>query len=392
MCSISGFLSSSPISSSLASLLTDGLLFYGRSRGKQSGGTCLIDPSGGAHLHKRALDPKILITDPAYTDMFGLDAFNDGVQAALCHTRTPTCGGLGDAQAQPFLIQGPSGPTITTHNGYYSDFDSIKAAHSITKPSGVDSELAASYVAAHGAETLPSFISTTDGPSSIACWHQGALYFIRSGNPLSYTFITLSDSTNLLIWASTDDILRKALSYVWLWDPMPTLRDTKAGILYKATSTTMKALTKTPTLHQTSAHYFSPSPAPANVQSSQHLCPYTNTTISMFSHQCKCQIMRSQDGTMTPVPNPRFPVPEPPAPKPDPTFEALTDLFASADFDDPSQDFWFSDAVSQLPETDRADFLARLTKAQTDDTSMTTDDWTILGRYWPLILEAASHA
>jgi hypothetical protein len=100
--------------------------------------------------------------------------------------------------------------------------------------------------------------------------------------------------------------------------------------------------------------------------------------------------MRSDDGTMTAIPDPRNPPPPPPSD--DPAFEALSKIFTNADFDDPSQDFWFADAISQLPETDRTDFLVRLAKAQSDDSSMTTDDWTTLGRYWPLILEAAAHA
>lgn len=399
MCSISGFLASAPLSPATLAKLCDSLIFHGSQRGRQSTGICVYPTMDTPQLLKKAVAPSAFI---------GLDEYQRLVAtpltAALIHTRQPTCGGLGDEQAQPFLITTDDAQVATTHNGYYRDFDSIKNAHSITKPSGVDSELAATYIAAHGPSTLPLFIESTDGPSSIAAVHNSELYFIRSGNPLSYAFVSLTNQTKVLVWASTETILRAALAYTWLFDSLPMFHTTAEGHLYKASPTTLTKLT-TSTVSYSRRVSYTPSSRGINNQTcptnNLHICPYHGyVEASFFTTTCRCiRTLAGDKWAYTPNPNlPAPPPPAPPTPTPAPSPAPDSDAMDAADPDDDDSDpdlrdtpfndptlerrtgFWLSDAILDLP-TDRALAMTLyIGAACTSPTSMSDEDWAELGK------------
>lgn len=241
MCSISGFLSAAPLSHSATLRLMRALLYYGRSRGAQSTGLALLT-STGIHLLKEATDPDDFVFSEAFEDLFAKLPANTQITGALGHTRQPTCGGLGNDQAQPFV----SGQTATVHNGYYHDFKAIKTAHEIDKPSGVDSELVCSYVAKHGIATLPTFIASTDGPSAIACFHEGAMYMMRVSNPTVLATFPLGNSNRLSVFASTANQLTDALRYCWLFHSTPSTITPTEGILYQLTPSGLVAISTAP--------------------------------------------------------------------------------------------------------------------------------------------------
>jgi hypothetical protein len=180
----------------------EGLLFYGEERGSQSAGVYV-----NGIVVKRAIRPMSLTETSEF-----FNAFEHNPSIALGHTRQPTCGGRDDAQAQPFK----RGDTVSVHNGFFFDMKSLRKTWSIKKPSGVDSELVASFVESYGPNMLPKFLQDTDGPSAIAAVHSGRLYLMRSGNPIVYTRIPLEGGGKITIFASTETILRNAISYVWL--------------------------------------------------------------------------------------------------------------------------------------------------------------------------------
>lgn len=377
MCSISGFLASKPLEPATVGRLCDALIYQGRYRGPQSAGICAYPTLTQPTLFKRAVDPHDFIQLPEY-----LELVNQPLEAALIHTRQPTCGGRGDEQAQPFLIQTDDSQCCTTHNGYYFDFDSIKAAHSITKPSGVDSELAASYIAAHGADTLPLFIEATDGPSSIAAIHNSKLYFIRHGNPLTYAFITLSDSTNVLVWASTAEILRAALSYTWLFTTLPTTASTDQGFLYTATPTKLTKVSTEPVKPKArqSRTYTPPTDTP-------HPCIYQGGALSTyFTTACRC-IREGTHPNFTYRENPNWPASTTPKP-PTPTPTVVTDSDAEDELDTPFYDpaldpylgFWLSDAILDLPSIEGLKMARLLTRAIHAPLTMVASDWEALGK------------
>lgn len=202
MCSIGGFISSRPLSRYTARNLLSALIWYGQDRGNQSAG-CYYN----GQLAKRAMLPSSFLE---HSDFFNL--FTHDGSMGLTHTRFPTSGAYGDAQAQPFQL----GRTITVHNGMFWDIPSLKREWSIAKPSGVDSELITSIIHTLGPSKLPDFIESTDGPSAIAAIHNDKLYLLRSGNPTWFHIINLDDGAKVLVFASTEEQLERALRHTWL--------------------------------------------------------------------------------------------------------------------------------------------------------------------------------
>lgn len=207
MCSISGFISKNPISEKDAQRLISALLFYGRDRGEQSGGVF-----SNGKLFKEAENPSKIIGKKGF-----IEVFKGGTNLAISHTRQPTCGGRGDAQAQPFQ----QGDVITIHNGSYWNIDELKKKWQIDKGSGVDSELITSFVQSHGVAKLPDFLESTNGVSAIVAKTPEGLFFATHGNPLHYCQLDLNEKNRILIWASTDLILEDALKYMMLMDKYP---------------------------------------------------------------------------------------------------------------------------------------------------------------------------
>ena len=219
MCSIGGFVSTDPLDRSTARMLATALLWYGAERGDQSSGIYI-----NGKTVKRAIAPDLFIESPEFHNAF--EAKTSDV--CLTHTRMPTCGDLGDEQAQPFQIN----DTVSVHNGMYFDPGTLKARWHIKKPSGVDSELVARFIEAYGIKRLPDFIDEAGGVSAIAALWQGNVYAMRYGNPLSYTTLELT-AGRILVFASTRDILVKALSHVWLLPPYQKIRDLGEGCLFE---------------------------------------------------------------------------------------------------------------------------------------------------------------
>lgn len=234
MCSIGGFLTSKPLDSWTASALARALLFYGQSRGQQSAGVLY-----GTRLLKKAVSPARLPDSPEWSSIFEEEA-----NICLTHTRHPTSGGRGDPQAQPFLHD----TVATVHNGWFINLAELKKSFAIDKPSGVDSELACRYVQAFGPESLPDFIKAAIGSSAIACKHSDALYLIRSGNPLCYCFLTLTDNTKIFFFASEPTQLARAIRYVFLIDDL-TIKELKEGLLFRASPTALEQISDTPVSH-----------------------------------------------------------------------------------------------------------------------------------------------
>lgn len=228
MCSISGWCSSYDLPAQVAEDLATALLFYGRSRGEQSAGAFV-----NGRTHKRAVDPCALPSDPAFSQLF-----NGANRMALLHTRQPTSGGTGNAQAQPFRMD----DTVTVHNGYYFDVKDLKKTHGINKPSGVDSNLVTSFIHRYGPMKLPRFIRTTDGPSAIGAIHDGRMFLFRSGNPLVYMTIRFADNDKITLFASTKEMLLNAVRYVYLLT-YPITYDLKEGFLFGLSPDGIKQLT-----------------------------------------------------------------------------------------------------------------------------------------------------
>jgi hypothetical protein len=205
MCSIAGFICRKPLNSEQAHALSMALLWYGRDRGSQSAGV-FLETATKELLLKQAADP----ADFIFTEEFdGL--FKEDVLSALLHTRQPTCGGRGDAQAQPFRRR----DTVSVHNGYYFDIKGIRDKWGLTKKSGVDSELIADFVETYGINMLPKFLNSTDGPSAIAVRHKGKLYLAREQNPIHWARLELYDN-DILVFASTETQVRSAMDFTFL--------------------------------------------------------------------------------------------------------------------------------------------------------------------------------
>lgn len=222
MCSISGWLSQKPLSTYISTNLARALIYYGQERGRQSAGIYF-----NGQLHKAAMDPEDFIDTLTFDEVFTTEAPVGEGNICLMHTRQPTCGGLGDEQAQPFV----KGDAVTVHNGWYFDTHGIKTQFNIKKPSGVDSELACTYIAQYGPMKLPEFIKNSSGASAIACKWKDELYLMRSGNPIVYCTVPMRGN-KLLVFASTEEQLLCALRYCFLLYN-PSVKKLAEGILFK---------------------------------------------------------------------------------------------------------------------------------------------------------------
>jgi hypothetical protein len=203
MCSIGGFISNPPLDPATARLLCRALIHYGQTRGQQSAG---IYANGT--VYKRAQSPATFIAARRKLN----ELFTAPVAVALTHTRAPTSGGLGHAQAQPFRKNN----TVTVHNGWISNCDDLLTRWQLRKDAGVDSELITAFVAQFGPEMLPDFLDSTKGTVATAVLHNGKLYVARDGNPLEYLRLTLHDDTKITVFGSTEEQVRLASAMCWL--------------------------------------------------------------------------------------------------------------------------------------------------------------------------------
>lgn len=214
MCSIGGWVSRQPLPYDLAHKLAAGLLYYGKSRGSQSGG---IFANG--IVCKAATDPLDITGMPQFRE-----ALSPGASYCLTHTRQPTSGGRGNDQAQPFVRDN----TVTVHNGMFANCEELKTKFNLRKESGVDSELVTDYVETYGVKKLPEFMRAVHGNAALAIWKRhpesdhGRIYLCRDGNPLEHLTLKLHGGNSVTVFASTEEMLEKAMRYTWLYPP--TLR------------------------------------------------------------------------------------------------------------------------------------------------------------------------
>ena len=215
MCSIGGWVSATPLEGWEANTLTRALVYYGQERGQQSAGVLLQGASTKSRqLVKKAISPQDFVNGDTWASL----DFNNR-EACLIHTRQPTSGGRGDAQAQPFVVA----EVATIHNGWYTNTKEIKDTHSIDKPSGVDSELVATFVAAHGIGQLPSFFKTAEGSGAIGLLVGSELHLARSGNPIEWIIINIQDNS-VFVFASTEDQVLNSIRHTWLIKPRTRTR------------------------------------------------------------------------------------------------------------------------------------------------------------------------
>lgn len=205
MCSISGFTASKPLSHETALRLCRALLFFGQDRGKQSAGAFV-----NGTLLKRAITPDEFGVLPQFAALF-----QGGASYALLHTRAPTCGERGDAQAQPFLS---ANGIVTIHNGIVGSPDKVAEEHGLSWPSGVDSELFTAFAEKYGIFKLPRFLRSVFGSSAVAVYHEKKVYLLRDGNPIETYRVDLTNGTRVMLFASTQGIIDRAAHYVWLMD------------------------------------------------------------------------------------------------------------------------------------------------------------------------------
>lgn len=211
MCSISGFAASKPLPPEMALRLSRALLFYGAERGKQSAG---IYTEG--QLLKRAITPDAFGVLPEFAELF-----KGGAEYALIHTRAPTCGERGDEQAQPFVTENG---VVTIHNGVLTEPAKVATDFGIEWPSGVDSELFATFIAKYGVFKLPKLFRSAQGSMAVAAFIDGRIYLMRDSNPIETFRLDLTDGTKIMLFASTRAIIEKAIQYCWLigWTPVPS--------------------------------------------------------------------------------------------------------------------------------------------------------------------------
>lgn len=205
MCSIGGFVSNRPLPAWQARELCRGLLWYGQDRGSQSSGVYI-----NGRVAKRAMSPTSFIDSEAFAN-----ATRHPADMALTHTRQPTCGGLGDKQAQPFRVA----DTISVHNGMLFDLPALRRQWDLVKTSGVDSELIARFVDRYNIKRLPEFVDSTLGMSAIACINGGHLYLLRDDNPIVACTMRLQDGNSLTVFGSETRQVMAALGHVWLVPP-----------------------------------------------------------------------------------------------------------------------------------------------------------------------------
>lgn len=214
MCSIGGWYSKTPLSAIDAERLATALLYYGSDRGKQSGGIWSNDM-----IVKAACEPLKLTALPDFAK-----AFENGSSLCLTHTRQPTSGGRGDNQAQPFSRPN----TVTTHNGMFHNVKGVREKYQLSKPTGVDSELATDFIETYGVRGLPEFLDHAFGSAALAIYRKHPLsgkprvYLIRHNNPLETLTLNLPGGNKITAWGSTEQILLSAMRYVWLVPPMRT--------------------------------------------------------------------------------------------------------------------------------------------------------------------------
>jgi asparagine synthetase B (glutamine-hydrolysing) len=230
MCSIAGFISKKPLSGWQAERLTDALLYHGSVRGEQSAGIWV-----NGQVLKHAITPDTLVTLPEYEALF-----KTPVSKALIHTRQPTSGGVGDAQAQPFLV----GDTVSIHNGWFVNTLELKKKWNIRKKSGVDSELVTSFVDSYGIRALPQFLKSVVGSSAFAIIYKDDLYLMRDGNPTAFTIIDTTDGNTIFVFASTPSILQQSIRYCWLLPTYHPIKETKEGILFHVSPDNLKKLSQ----------------------------------------------------------------------------------------------------------------------------------------------------
>jgi hypothetical protein len=211
MCGIAGFIASRPLSPAMTQSLCKALLFYSQERGEQSAGIWINN-----QLLKRAISADELWSSPGFLELFK----ETGSNLALLHTRNPTTGERGDAQAQPFYVSRPNGKSgvIGIHNGVCSNYQVLAKEHGVELPSGVDSELFPQVVALKGIAVLPYLVRSAYGNHAVAMLYGGRLYLCRDGNPLEVLTIRFQDDSKVSIFASTEDILLRAARFVWLLD------------------------------------------------------------------------------------------------------------------------------------------------------------------------------
>jgi hypothetical protein len=227
VCSIAGFISDAPLERSIARSLCHALLYYGAERGNQSAGIYV-----NGRLAKRAMAPDAFTESSEFFNLFESDP-----SYALLHTRMPTCGGVGDAQAQPFEVNG----TVSVHNGMYFNVAGIRHEWTLKKKSGVDSELVTRFVSSYGINRLPRFLESADGPSAVAVRYRDKLYLMRAGNPIVYATLAV-EGTNLLVFASTSQQLMRALAYCWLLPSGIKARECASHVLLEASASGLRKL------------------------------------------------------------------------------------------------------------------------------------------------------
>ena len=230
MCSIGGFISRNPLSKETATRLSAALLYYGSDRGTQSSGIFV-----NGKVLKKATSPDEFIDTPEF-DSF----FPNRVSQVLTHTRMPTSGGLGDAQAQPFKL----GDVACVHNGWFNNCQELKEKWNLTKKSGVDSELAPQFIRSYGINKLPDFVKSYYGSAAFGVFYQGDLYLMRDGNPTAYTVVDLSDDNYIFIFASTGRMLANSIRHVWLLPTEHPIKETKDGILFRVKNGDLKKLSE----------------------------------------------------------------------------------------------------------------------------------------------------
>lgn len=221
MCGIAGWISNKPLDKETSKLLSEALLFYASERGAQSAG--IWTPDNG--LLKKAVHPKQFVKSHNFMTYWKHES-----KICLLHTRQPTCGARGDAQAQPF----DHGDTVTVHNGWYHNAKPLRDQWKLNKTSGVDSELACEFIEAYGIKKLPEFIESGYGSSALGIYNNGKLFVYRDGNPLSIVHLSFDGGLKLAIFASTSELLESALKYLWLM-PLVQYRSIKEHKLYELT-------------------------------------------------------------------------------------------------------------------------------------------------------------
>ena len=221
MCSISGYITDKPLPREAARRLGRALVFYGAERGEQSAGLFTHSESMD-RIFKRAMKPADFVEHPAFASMF-----DGGTTLFLGHTRLPTCGGRGRAQAQPF--RAPN--TVTVHNGMIWDAANAKSQWGLRKKSGVDSELVTDFIEAYGIKAIPYFFEETSGSSAIAAWYKERLYLARDSNPTVCSRFKVGE-TSVTAFASTSSILENSLRHAFLGDAFEILATPTDKVLH----------------------------------------------------------------------------------------------------------------------------------------------------------------